>query len=132
VTVIVIDASTAVSAALAPRELDVLTRHEVVAPALLWSEATSALCRLVSRDLLSAEDAYSALTRLLEARIERRSSRQLYEEAYAVARELGWAKAYDAEYVALARLLGCPLVTLDGRLRRGASKLAEIVGPTEL
>jgi predicted nucleic acid-binding protein len=132
VTVIVIDASTAVSAALAPRQLEALTRHEVVAPALLWSEATSALCRLVSRDLLSAEDAHAALTRLLEARIERRSSRQLYEEAFAVARELGWAKTYDAEYVALARVLGCPLVTLDGRLRRGASKLAEIVGPTEL
>jgi hypothetical protein len=29
----------------------------------------------------------------------------------------------DAQYVALASILGCRLVTLDGRLRRGAARL---------
>ena len=43
-----------------------------------------------------------------------------------------WAKTYDAEYLALARLLRCRLLTLDGRLRRRAASVVEIVGPTEL
>ena len=46
--------------------------------------------------------------------------------------QLGWAKTYDAEYVALASLLGCRLVTVDGRLRRGADRLGFVLGPTEL
>jgi predicted nucleic acid-binding protein len=49
-----------------------------------------------------------------------------------VADELGWAKTYDAEYVALAGLLGCRLVTLDRRLRRGADQLGFVVSPDEL
>jgi len=57
---------------------------------------------------------------------------RLAEEAWRVADELGWAKTYDAEYLALARLLRCRLLTLDGRLRRRAASLVEIVGPTEL
>jgi predicted nucleic acid-binding protein len=49
-----------------------------------------------------------------------------------VADELGWAKTYDAEYVALAGLLGCLLVTLDARLRRSADRLGFVVSPSEL
>jgi len=130
--VIVLDATTVVDAALMPRRLEQLARHSPVAPALLWSEATSTLSELVWRGRLSVDDAQVALNRLLDAKIERRAPRRLYEEASALARELGWAKTYDAEYVALARILGCRLVTLDGRLRRGAAKFAEIVGPNEL
>jgi predicted nucleic acid-binding protein len=40
---------------------------------------------------------------------------ELAGEAWRIADELGWAKTYDANYVALARLLGCKLVTLDAR-----------------
>lgn len=129
---IVLDATTAVDAALVPRRLDQLVRHTPVAPALLWSEATSALRELVWRGHLTPDEAKVALERLLDARIERRSPRRLYELASELARELGWAKTYDAEYIALARMFGCRLVTLDGRLRRGAARFAEIVGPHEL
>jgi predicted nucleic acid-binding protein len=128
----VLDATTVVDAALMPRRLDQLARHSPVAPALLWSEATSTLRELEWRGRLSVNEAQAALDRLLDAKIERRAPRRLYEEATALARELGWAKTYDAEYVALARILGCRLVTLDGRLRRGAARFAEIVGPSEL
>jgi len=45
---------------------------------------------------------------------------------------LWWAKTYDAEYVALALLLGTRVVTLDARLRQGADRLGCVVGPHEL
>jgi predicted nucleic acid-binding protein len=44
----------------------------------------------------------------------------------------GWAKTYDAEYVALAKLLDCRLLTVDGRLRRGADRLGFVITPAEL
>jgi len=37
----------------------------------------------------------------------------------------------DAEYCALASVLDCRLVTLDGRLRRGADRLGFVVTPSE-
>lgn len=41
-------------------------------------------------------------------------------------------RTYDAEYLALASLLKCRLVTLNGRLRRGADSLGFVIGPEEL
>ncbi len=61
-----------------------------------------------------------------------RSHPRLADESWRIADELGWAKTCGAEYVALASLLGCRLVTVDGRLRRGADRLGFVVGPTEL
>ena len=49
-----------------------------------------------------------------------------------MADELGWARTYDAEYVALARLLDCRVVTADERLRRGADRLGFVVTVQEL
>ena len=49
-----------------------------------------------------------------------------------MADELGWAKTYDANYVALARILVCRLVTRDARLRRGTARFGFVIGPTEL
>ncbi len=70
--------------------------------------------------------------RLTRIEVERNAHPRLAAEAWSIADELGWAKTYDAEYVALASLLGCRLVTVDGRLRRGADRLGFVVGPTEL
>ncbi len=52
--------------------------------------------------------------------------------AIELARDLGWAKTYDAEYVALARLLKAPLVTIDGRLARAVGNLVQIIAPADL
>jgi len=41
----------------------------------------------------------------------------LIEEAWRVADRLGWAKTYDAEYLALARVLKCRLLTSDAKLK---------------
>jgi predicted nucleic acid-binding protein len=56
----------------------------------------------------------------------------LHATAWQIAEELGWAKAYDAEYVALAGLLAARVVTLDARVRRGAGRLGFVVLPEEL
>ena len=66
------------------------------------------------------------------APIDARAPGRLGSDAWQLADELGWAKTYDAEYVALARILGCRLLTLDARLRRGADRLGFVVSPTEL
>ena len=60
------------------------------------------------------------------------SPRALGREAWRIADDLGWAKTYDAEYLALASLLGCRFVTLDARMRRGADRLGFVVSPSEL
>ena len=46
---------------------------------------------------------------------------------------LGWAKTYDAEYVALAQILDIPILTRDRRLARGgASRFVRLLGPMDL
>ena len=109
-----------------------LDREELVAPALLWSEVPSVLHEMTWRGTVSPGLGHEALQRFLAAPIGVRRPARLTPEAWLIADELGWAKTYDAEYVALARLLGSRLLTLDARLRRTASRLIEIRGPTEL
>lgn len=98
----------------------------------MWSEARSSLHELLWRQEVSAADAEATRTRLETCPIERRTHAKLGTEAWTIAEDLGWAKTYDAEYLALARLLRCRVVTLDARLRRGADRLGLVVAPHEL
>jgi predicted nucleic acid-binding protein len=130
--VLVVDASVAVVSCVAPRGFAVLGDEELVAPALLWSETLSALHELVWRGDADPEDGEQARAMLAQSPIERREDPRLADEAWRIADRFGWAKTYDAEYIALASLLGCRLVTLDGRLRRATDRLGFVVSPTEL
>jgi predicted nucleic acid-binding protein len=130
--VLVVDASLVVEWSIAEGELDQLLADELCAPSVMWSETQSALHELAWRGHLDAETTHRARSRLKRVAVKRRTHPQLADEAWRIADELGWAKTYDAEYVALASLLGCRLVTVDGRLRRGAERLGFVVGPTEL
>jgi predicted nucleic acid-binding protein len=129
---IVIDASIALSAALSRDGFARIAGLDLVAPPLLWSETLSTLREHAWRREISPDQADASRAALLAAPVRRRAPRRLYAEAWQVAEHLGWAKTYDAEYVALARLLGCRLLTRDARLRRGAARLVDAVGPTEL
>lgn len=66
---------------------------------------------------------------LAAAPIRIEPSPTLAADAYRLAARLGWARTYDAEYVALAARLGCPLLTLDARLARTATRLVGVVSP---
>jgi predicted nucleic acid-binding protein len=130
---LVVDANVAVKACLSSSGFEYLTAHGLLCgPRLLWSEASSSLCELRWRGEIAAETAREALDRFLTGPIEPIWSDELLIAATEIATKLGWAKTYDAEYVALARFLDAPLVTLDARLMRGAATLARIIAPTEL
>jgi predicted nucleic acid-binding protein len=130
--VIVLDASAAVQACLAADGFDLFGREHLIAPALLWSEVSSALHEMRWRKEISAGLADLGFERLLAAPVSLRSPKRLRREAWRAAEELGWTKTYDAEYVALARMARCRLFTVDARLRRGAGHLVQIIGPTDL
>lgn len=129
---LVVDASALVQACLTEEGLRLLQKEDLVAPPLLWSEALSAIHELRWRREISDDLTSKPLAALLVAPVRRRAPRQLYREAWRIADDLGWARTYDAEYVALARIIGCRLLTLDERLRRGAGRLVEIIGPRHL
>ena len=129
---IVVDATVALDALLSSDGMEQIASHGLTAPPLMWSEVTSSLREVVWRRQLSREAALEGLARLARAPIKRNAPTNLHVEAWRVAEQLGWAKTYDAEYVALAKLLDCRLVTRDARLQRAAGDLVEIIDPTQL
>jgi predicted nucleic acid-binding protein len=92
----------------------------LVAPPLLWSEATSALHRLAVEGLLDAESARRHHALVESTLIVRREPGALRRRAWDIADRMGWVRTYDAEYCALAELEDIPLITADERLARGA------------
>lgn len=129
---LVVDASVVLQILLAGGGLGRLRRHTLHAPALMPSEVTSTLRELVWRGDAPDDAASTALATLGTLPITHDSPGALAIEATAVAARLGWAKTYDAEYVALARRLDCPLLTLDARLQRGVGGLIEVLTPLDL
>jgi predicted nucleic acid-binding protein len=123
----VIDASAALYALSGPAGIAWFKRLEVAAPALLWSEVTSALRQQAYRGEVSPALATRVLAALESAAIERATPPDLYTTAFSMAAQMGWAKTYDAEYVALAQLLDRPLLTADARLARGAARLVRVL-----
>ncbi len=129
---LVIDASAALYLLASDEGIQPFAPFELVSPALLWSEVISVLNEMRWRSEFSASLADAAFERLLASPIKRHVSAELYRDARDVARELGWAKTYDAEYVALARRLDVRLLSRDERLRRGASRVITVVAPDDL
>ena len=83
--------------------LDALGDEQLTAPWLLWSEVPAALSAMVFRTEISRELGESALGRLETIKVEPLHPAGLVTEAWRITKERGWAKTYDAEYLALAQ-----------------------------
>jgi predicted nucleic acid-binding protein len=130
---VVLDASAALRIASSSAGFDAVAGIAFVAPPLFWSETLSGLHQQRYRGDVSDELADQTLRNLGSASIERLDPPELRSRAWQVADELGWAKTYDAEYVALAQILDIPVLTRDRRLERGgASRLIRLLGPMDL
>jgi predicted nucleic acid-binding protein len=130
--VLVVDASVVVDMCVSEVGFDALADDDLVAPPLVRPETLSVLHVMQWRGAASASVIETALERLESAPFAIREPSGLAREAWRVADDLGWKKTYDAEYVALAQLLGCRLITLDNRLRRGTRHLGFVISPGEL
>jgi predicted nucleic acid-binding protein len=129
---LVVDASVVIRAALVTDGFSTLAGRTLHAPTLLWSEAASGLTQMAWRADISSDEASAALDRLLVAPLHAHPSAELLPAAVAIARSLGWAKTYDAEYVALAQELGARLLTFDARLARRIGHLVEVANARDL
>jgi predicted nucleic acid-binding protein len=133
--VLALDASVVVEVVLERLGLQALATlgdEQLTAPWLLWSEVPAALSAMVFRSEISSELGEAAIGRLDDINVEPRHPLGLVDRAWRIAKENGWAKTYDAEYLALAELLGCRLVTIDGPLWRRSRHLGFVVTPSEL
>ncbi len=130
---LVIDASAAVNLASMPTGPDLAGRLELIAPPLMWSEGVSAILAAAFRGDLPDARLYEAIERLESMPINAMGGDPAHRRrSVEIARNLGWAKSYDAEYLALAEALGCPVLTIDQRLIRRARSVVRLVEPSEL
>jgi predicted nucleic acid-binding protein len=129
---LVLDASVAFAACAAAGGFEEFGGRPLAAPPLMWSETRSTIHELAWRREIDREDAERTVARLETCPVARRAPAALGREAWRIADELGLAKTYDAEYLALARLLGWQVITLDARLRRGADRTGLVITPAEM
>ena len=114
-------------------EKALLKDAEWVAPILWRSELRNVLAQYIRKEILSFEDAVRIMdeaTRLMEGREYEIASMDVLQ----LVRE-SRCSAYDCEFVALARELGIPLVTVDRQILRefaaDAIPLDEFVGDND-
>ena len=129
---LVVDASVVVQVQISGGHLGPLTEHELVGPPLLPAEVTSSIRELVHRGEIPPDSGRAFVDGLRDFPLTILEPDGMRTTAWDVSIDLGWAKTYDAEYVALALLLDCPILTLDLRLQRGARRLVRVLTPTEL
>jgi predicted nucleic acid-binding protein len=100
------------------------TGCDVYAPALLEYEMVSALRRAVSMGRMDQAAADGTLERLLQLGVMLISpAHSLDGLALLWSERLEHSKAYDAQYLALAEQMHCPLYTADLRLAAAARRL---------
>lgn len=95
----------------------------LLAPPLIFAETTSVLRRQVQIGGILHEEAAAALRHLFELPLSGVHDPEVYLRALELARRLGQPKAYDVQYLAVAEMHNCPVVTLDRGLYESAQAL---------
>jgi predicted nucleic acid-binding protein len=88
---------------------------ELIAPDVINPEVMQSLRGLERGGKLSSERATKAIARFCDSAVMRVPTAGLITDAWSLRANVS---AYDACYVALARALGCPLLTTDVPLQR--------------
>ena len=113
---IVVDASAALAALLnAGPAREALGGEQLHVPHLVDPEVASGLRRRVAAEQIAADAGWAALDAWRRLGMTRYAVHTLLDRVWELRDNLS---AYDASYVALAELLGCSLLTADGRLGR--------------
>ena len=110
---------------IAAGEVEVAAGHKLVAPALVRSQALSALYEAARRGEISAAEGVERVTRINSLKVRFLGDKVLQRTAWRVAAQLGWETTYDAEFVALTQLQADAFVTSDGELARAVSGIVE-------
>jgi predicted nucleic acid-binding protein len=121
VTRFVIDSGTTLQ--LASESIDVPQTRELYAPTLWRSETLSAVYEAVRRGELDADVAREQLRYVNAMKIRLLGDAVLRRRAWEVAEQLGLPTTYEAEYVALAQLQKCILVSANARLLKRVGDL---------
>jgi len=100
--------------------------HRLLAPTLLRSQLLARLYRLVRDGNMTKEEAEQHLGYVRSLRIRLLGDRVLQEVAWKVADQLGWPDTFDAEYVALTKLQGDALVTLNDDMIAAVADLVAV------
>lgn len=122
VTRYVIDAPTLLHIVAEAIEVD--QSHQLVAPNLIRSQALALLLAQVRADEITEAVALQRHERITELKMRLLGDRVSRRTAWKIARERGWDTTFDAEYLAVCRLQGDALVTIDPGM---AAKAADIV-----
>jgi predicted nucleic acid-binding protein len=93
---------------------------KLLGPSLLAYEVTSVLRRMVYQRQLSAELGETAFAAFRQMGIRLTGRSEIYRLAWELAKELGWPRAYDTAYLAVAKLNACDFWTADERLFNAA------------
>ena len=99
-------------------QLVIPPEHELLAPTLIRSQTLSLLHEAVHAGEMEADEALELLERIWAIKIRLLGDAVLRRNAWRFADQLGWSDTYTAEYVALTKLQGDALVTLDEELAR--------------
>ncbi len=93
-----------------------ISQTTVIAPTLWDYEVTSVVRNRVHRGLFPADQEMNAIDVLHQLPVQLMHPHTLHHRAAQLAQRFNRSAAYDAHYLALAELLGCPFWTADERL----------------
>lgn len=106
--------------------IQVSSRHQIVAPSLIRSQALSLLLTSVRRGDLTDDQALRRHERLTELKMRLLGDRVSRRTAWKIARQQDWDTIYHAEYIAVSRLQADALVTIDPTMSAKAEGLVPL------